>query len=74
MKAEYQKNLSCPQRNSAKHEEYAGAPSVVTREVEEQDGADLLEQILSGDNLNRAYRRVGAYKMAPGIGGMSCLG
>ena len=47
MKAEFQKDLSCPQRNSAEHEEYAGAPSVETRKIGEQDGAELLERILA---------------------------
>jgi len=45
--AEYQGNLSCPQRDSAEHEGYAGAQSVGGQEVKEQDGADLLERILS---------------------------
>ena len=45
--AEYQGNLSCPQRASAEHEGYAGAQSVGGQDVKEQDGADLLERILS---------------------------
>ena len=69
--AEYQGNLSCPQRASAEHEGDAGAQSVGSREVKEQGGADLLERILSRDNLNRAYKRVKANKGAPGIDGMT---
>lgn len=49
----------------------AGAQSVGGQEVKEQDGADLLERILSRDNLNRAYKRVKANKGAPGIDGMT---
>ena len=71
MKAEYQGDLSCPQRDSAEHEEYVGARSAETREVGEQDGADLLERILSRENLNRAYKRVRANRGAPGIDGMT---
>ena len=70
-KAEYQENLNCPQRDSAEHEKYVGVRSVDDREVGEQDGADLLERILSRDNLNRAYKRVRAIKGAPGIDGMT---
>ena len=69
--AEYQGNLSCPQRNSAEHKGYAGAQSVDNREVKEQGGADLLERILSRETLNRAYKRVKANKGAPGIDGMT---
>ena len=49
--AEYQGNLSCPQRASAEHEGYVGAQSVGSQEVKEQGGADLLERILSRESL-----------------------
>ena len=71
MKAEYPNGRSCPQKDSAEHEEYAGAQSVGCWEVAEQDGADLLEKILHRDNLNRAYKRVRDNKGAPGIDGMT---
>ena len=70
-KAEYLGNGGCPQRDSAEHEEYAGARSIDRREIEETDGTDLLERILNRDNLNRAYKRVKANKGAPGIDGMT---
>ena len=70
-KAEYLGNEGCPQRDSAEHEEYAGARSIGRRETGETDGADLLERILSRGNLNRAYKRVRANKGAPGIDGMT---
>ena len=61
----------CPQKDSAEHEGYAGAQSGGSRESREADGTDLLERILSRENLNRAYKRVKANKGAPGIDGMS---
>ncbi len=69
MKAEYQKG--CPQRDSAEHEEYAGARSADNREITETDGADLLERILDRQNLNRAYKQVRANHGAPGTDGMT---
>ena len=71
MNAENRKETGCPQRDSAEHEEYAGAQSVGKQERGEQDGADLLERILSRENLNRAYKRVKSNKGAPGIDGMT---
>lgn len=71
MSAEYLGNKGFSQRDSAEHEEYVRAQSTVTRESEEADGVDLLEEILSRENLNRAYKRVKANKGAPGIDGMS---
>ena len=62
---------SCPQRDSTECEGYAGAQSVGSQEGKEQGGADLLERILSRENLNRAYKRVKANKGAPGIDGMT---
>lgn len=71
MNAEYRENAGCPRRDSAEHKEYVGAQNVGNQEVEEKDGADLLERILARDNLNRAYKRVKSNKGAPGIDGMS---
>ena len=72
MKAEYIGNDGLPQRDSVEHEEYAEARNVGQRKTEEQDNAgDLMEEILSRENLNRAYKRVKANKGAPGIDGMS---
>ena len=65
--AEYQGNLNCPQIDSAEHEGCAEAQSAGRQEGKEQGGADLLERILSRENLNRAYKRVRANKGAPGI-------
>ena len=62
---------SCLQRDSAEHEEYAGARSIDNRESRKADGADLLERILDRENLNRAYKRVKANRGAPGIDGMT---
>lgn len=69
--AENLREESCLQRDSAEHEEYAGAQSAGIRESKEAGGADLLERILDRNNLNKAYKRVKANKGAPGIDGMT---
>lgn len=70
LKAEYREG--CPQRDSVDRVEYAGARSAGARESRERDGADdLLEKILSRDNLNRAYKQVKSNHGAPGIDGMT---
>ncbi len=71
MKAENLVNESCPQRNSAEHEKYAGAPSAGTQESQKAGRAGLLERILTRDNMNEAFKRVRANKGAPGIDGMT---
>ncbi len=71
MKTEYAGDGGCPQRDSAEHEEYAGAYSIGNRGAEERDGADLLEKVLDRDNLNRAFKKVKANKGAPGVDGMT---
>ena len=61
----------CLQRDSVEHKEYAEAYSTESREVDRKDGADLLEKVLSRDNLNKAYKRVKANKGASGVDGMT---
>jgi len=71
-KAEYVGNDGFLQRDKVEHEGYAEARSVGQMETEEQDNAsDLMERILSRDNLNKAYQRVKSNKGAPGIDGMT---
>ena len=64
-----------PQRDSAEHEEYAGACN--STGITENNAADtkapevrLLERILERGNLNRAYKRVKSNKGAHGVDGM----
>ena len=72
MKAEYPGNTGCRQRDSVEHEEYAGAQSFDSRENKEtEDAENLLEKILSKDNMNSAYKRVKSNKGAAGIDGMT---
>ena len=58
MKTEYTENSGFLQRDSVEHKEYAEAGSAENQEIEERDGADLLEKVLDRNNLNKAYKRV----------------
>ena len=71
MKTEYAESGGFLQRDSVEHEEYAEAYSAECQKVEERDSADLLEKVLSRDNLNKAYKRVKANKGASGVDGMT---
>ena len=71
MKTEYIGNGGFLQRDGVEHKEYAEAYSTEQREVEERDGANLLEKVLESENLNRAYKRVKANKGASGVDGMT---
>ena len=71
MKTEYTENGGVMQRDSVEHKEYAEACSTENQEIEERDGADLLEKVLDRNNLNKAYKRVKANKGASGVDGMS---
>ena len=71
MKTEYTECGGFLQRDGVEHKEYAEVLSTERQEVEERDGADLLERVLDRDNLNRAYKRVKANKGVGGIDGMT---
>ncbi len=67
--------VGCPQRERAEHEGYAGA--LTDKRITENNNADtnsqgneLLERILSRNNLNRAYKQVKRNKGAHGVDGM----
>jgi group II intron reverse transcriptase/maturase len=67
-----QSEWGSPQRDSAEHEEYAGAcnPERITENnITNAKGTQerLLERILERDNLNQAYKRVKANKGAGGV-------
>jgi len=64
---------SCSQRDSAERKGYVRAHRSFNRIWKERDSAqpELLEKILSRDNLNRAYKRVKANKGAAGVDGMT---
>ena len=73
MDAENFKEEGCLQRDRAEREEYAGARRSFRRIWKERGSAEpeLLEEILSRENLNEAYKRVKANKGAPGVDGMT---
>ena len=71
--AENRKEKGCPQKDSAEHEEYVGASRSFRRIWEERNRvqSELLEKILSRENLNRAFKRVKKNKGAAGVDGMT---
>ena len=71
MKTEYAENDGSLQRDSVEHKEYAEACRTESREVDRKDSANLLEEVLCRDNLNKAYKRAKANKGASGVDGMS---
>jgi RNA-directed DNA polymerase len=63
------------QKDSAEHEEYAGAltgSGITENNITNDDGLEsgLLEEILTPSNLNQAYKRVKKNKGAGGVDGM----
>ncbi len=60
-----------PEKDRLEAEGYPGVRSMSIRETETKDGADLFEQILERDNLNRAYKQVKRNGGAPGVDGMN---
>jgi group II intron reverse transcriptase/maturase len=69
------KSSGWPQKDSAEHEEYAGAltgSGITENNVTNADRpeGDLLEEILCPNNLNQAYKRVKKNKGAGGVDGM----
>ena len=69
------KDSGWPQKDSAEHEEYAGAltgSGITGNNITNADRPEggLLEQILCPSNLNQAYKRVKKNKGAGGVDGM----
>lgn len=58
-------------RDKLETEEYTKACSTIFKEVEQQDGIDLIDMVIDNDNLFRACKKVKANKGAPGIDGMT---
>ena len=71
--AENLEEEGCPQKDSAEHEEYAGACRSFRQIWKERDSAqpEQQEKILDRRNLNRAFKRAKANKGAAGIDGMT---
>lgn len=69
------KSSGWPQKDSAEHEEYAGAltgSGITENNITNADRPEggLLEKILTPSNLNQAYKRVKKNKGAGGVDGM----
>jgi len=62
---------NCPENDRLEAEEHPEVRSMLARETEAKDGADLFECILERNNLNRAYKQVKRNSGAPGVDGMT---
>lgn len=65
---------SCPEYDRLEAEGIPGARSMFTRETNLRDGADLFEQVLERNNLNKAFKQVKRNGGAPGVDGMTVDG
>lgn len=65
------RKLDYRQRDSVEHEGYAGVPSNFRGELNNQNGVNLFEILLSRDNLNHAYLQVVRNKGVAGVDGMT---
>lgn len=63
--------LDYRQRDNVEHEGYGGVRSNFHGELNNQNGVNLMEKILSRNNLNHAYLQVVRNKGAAGIDGMT---
>ena len=50
---------------------YIGVCRDVDMDMKEQDGINLIEQVIADDNLWRAYKKVRKNKGAPGVDGIT---
>ena len=75
MSAEKLDSRSCPQKQSAEHEVYAGGHRSFRLIWKERDDAssDLLEEMFTLGNIGEAYSRVKKNNGAPGVDGMTVL-
>lgn len=71
-KTEFKSKSGCPCEDRVELEGNKGAQNISLAEAEVGDGADdLLERLLSRDNLNAAFKKVKRKGGAPGIDGMT---
>jgi len=65
---------SCPGMDRLEAEEHPEARSMSSRDIRGKNGGDLLQRIVSRENMRRAYRQVRKNGGAPGIDGMTLDG
>ena len=65
---------SCPGQDRLEAEEEPEARSMSRRDMREKNGGELLERIVSRENMVRAYKQVRKNGGAPGVDGMTIDG